>query len=88
MMSLFIATAGIIREFPPAMGDFLQHKGIELLLHCLSCDHDKLIIKALFLLTSISANIRGHISGQLLWYLVVPAFKELSSNYLNHINDH
>lgn len=68
MMSLFIVTAGIIREFLPALGDFVQHKGIELLMHCLSSDCDKLVIKALFLLTSICNSISDHINGQLLWY--------------------
>ena len=66
-MSLMIFTAGIVREFPPAMGDFIQHGGVELLVHCLSCDHDKLIIKALFLLTSIASGISNHINGQLSW---------------------
>ena len=66
MISLLIVTTGIIREFPPAMGDFIHHKGMELLLHCLSSDHDKLIIKALFLLTSISTSVIDHISGELL----------------------
>ena len=51
------------------MGDFIHHKGMELLLHCLSSDHDKLIIKALFLLTSISASISDHVSGELLLLL-------------------
>lgn len=46
------------------MEDFIHHKGIELLTHCLSLDHDKLVIKALFLLTSISSSISKHINGK------------------------
>lgn len=65
-MSLFIVIAGIVREFPPAMDDFVYHKGVELLMDCLSSDDDKLIIKALFLLTSISSSISNHINGELL----------------------
>jgi len=55
---------GIIREYPPAMEDFIHHKGIELLTHCLLSDHDKLVIKALFLLTSISNSISEHIDSE------------------------
>ena len=66
ILLFFIVATGIIREFPPALGDFIHHKGVELLLHCLSSDIDKLIIKALFLLTSISSSIKDHINGGLL----------------------
>ena len=65
------------------MGDFIHHKGMELLLHCLSSDHDKLIIKALFLLTSISAGVSDHVSGELLLLL-----HKLQSSYWQVISDY
>jgi len=57
------ACTGIVREFPPGLAVFMESNGMELLLHCLVCDYEKVNIKALFLLSNISTNISSHITG-------------------------
>lgn len=57
------ASTGIVREFPPGLVVFMENKGMELLLHCLIYDYEKVNIKALFLLSNISSNISSHITG-------------------------
>jgi len=42
---------------------FMENKGMELLLQCLICDHEKVNIKALFLLANISKSVSSHITG-------------------------
>ena len=58
------ASIGIVREFPPGLEVFMENKGMELLLHCLVCEYEKVIIKALFLLRSISnKTVSSYITG-------------------------
>ena len=57
------ASTGIVREFPLGLAVFMENKGMELLLHCLIYDYEKVNIKALFLLSNISNSISSHLTG-------------------------
>ncbi|XP_065884765.1 uncharacterized protein [Dysidea avara] len=77
------AISCIVREFPPGLEVFMENKGMELLLHCLVCEYEKVIIKALFLLRSISnktvsSYITDDIIRQVVHITMTPPYDDIN----------